>query len=114
MIAGLDDPWPLGLLVWDVELILLFKFSLSLNVAVSFFRFRGEVDSSAKCKGIWLSLSVMRSGKFIEDRTASPDALFGFIDVCDTWNSPNVFVLGRNKADDDLVVDGWEECSVPS
>ena len=46
------DVCALELFVVEVELTLLFKFSLSLNVAVSFFKFLGDVESSARCNGI--------------------------------------------------------------
>ena len=110
IIVGLDA-CVLDEFVVEFELKLLFKFNLSLNVAVSFFKFLGDVESSAKCNGIWLSLSVMRSVRFIEDLIASLEDLPWFSELCETWNSAMVLVLGRRRADVDLVVEGWDEGS---
>ena len=107
IIVGLDA-CALDEFVAEFELKLLFKFNLSLNVAVSFFKFLGDVESSAKCKGIWLSLSVMRSVRFIEDLIASVDDFPWCSELCETWNSAMVLVLGRRRADVDLVVEGWD------
>ena len=107
IIVGLDDVCTLEEFVAELELRLLFKFNLSLNVAVSFFKFLGDVESSAKCKGIWLSFSLIRSVRFTEVLTASLDNFPWFKELCETWNSAIVFVLGRRRAEVDFV-EGWE------
>ena len=51
---------------------------------------------------------------FIEDLCESKDTLFGEIEVLGTSHSAIVFVLGRNMAEVDFIVEDWEAISDPS